>query len=127
MTHRLHFYSVYLKPGYRAEHDAPLLVSEGFNWFSFLLGPIWALYHRLWDFMAIQLLGNAICWWLEQGGHISELTSTLLMVGIATWAGFEAANYQHRGFKRRGYVLADVVAAEGRGRAAQRYLDRTLV
>ena len=48
MLNRFKLYSVQVNPSSARPYETAEFVPEGFNFFAFAFGPLWALYHRLW-------------------------------------------------------------------------------
>ncbi len=101
-----------------------ILVREGFNFWAFLFGFIWAAFNGLW-------LVAAGLFMIE--GGLSLLTSSWDAPVIATIAhlalglliGFFANDLRRWTLSRRDYAMEAVVGAPDRDAAEQRYLDHT--
>lgn len=100
-----------------------VLIKEGFCWPAFFLGPLWALWHRLW-LAALVLLGAG----LGLGGagmalRLDGLGQGAIAVGFAVIVGFVANDLRRRRLARRHFTLAAVVSGAGREAAEWRFLD----
>ncbi len=115
----------------RAAPDRVIFVRDGFNWWAFLLGPLWILWRRLW----LILLGYLLIVAAMEG--LFRLTETPygarviagLLIGLLV--GLEAASLQRwtllrRRWRDRGIVVADdLEAAERRFFAGWAAADAT--
>ena len=100
-----------------------VLIKEGICWPAFFLGPLWALWHRLWLAALVLLIaylglsGSALLLRLD------GLSQGAVSVGVAAIVGFVANDLRRRWLERRHFTLAAVVSAAGREAAEWRFLD----
>jgi len=100
----------------RADRGPELLV-EGFRWGAFLFGPLWLAWHRAWVpavLAAAALIGIA----QVPAGALR----TVLLAAFALILGLTGNDLRRWSLARRGYLLADVVAARDAEAALARYL-----
>ncbi len=120
----MRIYTVHVDPVSAALDRDAALVPEGFCWQAALFTVFWALYHRLWGW-ALALaaigagLGGAAAW-----AHPDPAVSAAVQAGYLALVGFHAHDWRRRRLARRGYLLADVVAARDLRGAEQRFFDR---
>ena len=86
------------KPGSAALPEA---VAEKFSWFAALLPPVHALAHRLWDQLALFLVGLAII--VLAGRWTGADAAIWLYILLALACGFAAPGARRRALLRRGY------------------------
>jgi len=86
------------KPGTGA---LPQAVPEKFSWFAALLPLVHALLHRLWDQLALYLVGLAIIVFAER--WIGADAAAWLYILLAIACGFAAPGARRRALLRRGY------------------------
>ncbi len=117
-------YTVHIDPVSAADDRGTVLVREGFSWPAALFTVFWALYHRLWYgaalLLALGLALGAMLAWLGLG----PLAETALEAGYLALVGFTANDWRRAALTRRGWLLADVVAARNAAQAEQRLFDR---
>jgi hypothetical protein len=101
------------------DDTAPVLVREGFSLGGALFGPVWLAFHRAWLPAIVALAA-----WLLVDGLASGGTRLALHVGLMLLIGVSGRDLCRWSLARRGFVLAEVVAARDTDRAFQRLLDR---
>ena len=79
----------------------PQAVPEKFSWFAFLLPPVHALAHRLWDQLALYLV--ALVALVLSESWIGGDAVIWLYIALAAACGFAAPGARHRALLRRGY------------------------
>ncbi len=119
----MRLYTVHVR---RHDPDADsdlVLIKEGFCWPAFFLGPLWALWHRLWLAALVLLVAD-----LGLGGvgmllRLDGLSQGAVAVGFAAIVGFVANDLRRRRLERRRFTFAAVISAAGREAAEWRFLD----
>jgi len=104
-----------------------VLVKEGFCWPAFFLAPIWALWHRMWLFCVLVLLGG---WAVTAIGDLLALAPAgtgALEIGFLVWVGAEANDWRRRSLARRGHRLARVATGRDLAAAERRLFDRDIL
>jgi hypothetical protein len=86
------------KPGTLALPEA---VAEKFSWFAALLPPVHALVHRLWDQLALYLVGLAAIVFAERWTGADAAIWLYILLAIA--CGFAAPGARRRSLLRRGF------------------------
>jgi hypothetical protein len=86
------------RPGSAALPEA---VAEKFSWFAALLPPVHALVHRLWDQLALYLVGLAIIVFAERWIGADDAIWLYILLAIA--CGFAAPGARRRALQRRGF------------------------
>lgn len=84
---------------------------DRFNWFAFLVPPVWAIAHRLWRELLLIILGVVV---LALAAGYFELPFTALYLVGALWLGFEAHHVHGRALLRRGWRAAGTLNAADR-------------
>ncbi len=97
-------YAVHIKPG--AE---PVLMSEGFAWATFFLGPIWLALHRTWIAAALSLAAYVLI-----GVLAPPLLACILIAGVALLLGLNGHDLQSFALEHRGYSVVHVVSGRNR-------------
>ena len=99
-----------------------VLVKEGFSLPAFLFSFLWAAWHRLWlvavGFVALQAAAAG----LHFVAPFDDLGHLAVNLGVAVLTGAIAGACRRWTPTRRGFVLADVVAADGRDLAERDFL-----
>lgn len=95
----------------------PVLVKEGFSLWAALFGPFWLLAQRAW--IAGVLL---LCLDLGSTLLLPDRYGTIVSLGLAWAMGVFGRDIIRWSLARRGYVLADVVAATAEDLAFGRIL-----
>ena len=106
-----------------AEGEDVVLVREGFAWLAALLGPLWALWHRLWGFAVLIVaaeLALAMILALARDPALEAASALALAVLI----GCSANDARRAALARRGMPATAIVAASDSDAAMLRYLDR---
>jgi len=122
MARGLRVYTVHLRPESTAPDREAVLIREGFAFWAGLLTVLWALRHRLW-FWAILLLAVqvAIAWAVDAVAPAPAVIAALCGA-LFLLVGFAAPDWRRTGLARRGWVLADIVAAPDPDEALRRFL-----
>ena len=100
----------------RADRGPKLLV-EGFRWGAFLFGPLWLAWHRAW--VPALLAAAALIGILAAPPGAVQ---AVLLAAFALILGLTGNDLRRWSLARRGYLLADVVAARDAEAALARYL-----
>jgi hypothetical protein len=119
-------YTVHVPSGVGDAQEQAVFLREGFSWAAFLFHFLWAFYHRLWlpgfMIMGVFMLFGII----QELGAISPSTLGVLQFGFLVVVGYHANDWLRAKLGTRGYVMADVTAADSLLRAEQRYFERVL-
>lgn len=118
-------YTVHVKPG-AGGSEKPVFVREGFNWMAFLFTGLWALYQRLWwPAFFIAVFNVAL---ITAGRHhaVSSESVSIIQLGFQVLIGYLGNDWLRARLRHRGYVMADITAADSQLRAEQRYFERYL-
>ena len=118
-------FSVFLRPE-DGLHNAPVFVKEGFNFYAFVFTVFWALYKRLWLPFIMILAFNVVLAFLVKSHVLLKLSSAVIQLGFNLIVGFTANDWVRARLLKRGYIVADVSAADNLLRAEQRYFERSL-
>ena len=118
----LRVYTVHL-PSALSKDGIPVLVKEGFSWGAFLLGVVWALWHRLWIeaaallalFLAVGVIADFIA--------LSEPVESAVMLAITILIGCSGNDWRRESLRQRGYQEAGVVVGPNADDALRRFLD----
>ncbi len=124
MLHRLHIYTVHVKPGPRNAAQAPVFVREGFSFPAFIFTLAWSLYYRLWVVSALMLGFNVLVMWTEQEGLLTQPSVFVLLLAMQIFIGFHGNDWRRRALGKRGYITTAVVTGDSRLRAELRYFDQ---
>ncbi len=118
----MRLYTVHVRRhGPDADSDL-VLIKEGFCWPAFFLGPLWALWHRLWLAALVLLVADLGLSGTALLLRLDGLSQGAVSVGFAAIVGFVANDFRRRRLERRHFTLA-VVSAAGREAAERRFLD----
>ena len=118
----MRIYTVHLPPSFSAAAGEALVLREGFNWWAFLFGGLWALAGRMW-LLALALLalhGAAVG--LELAG-VNEEVAMVVTLAVSVWIGCSANDWRRAHLARKGWKSAGIIAAPDRDAALRRYLD----
>lgn len=119
-------YSVHLNPKDPRPYESPVFVPEGFNFYAFVFGFLWALYHRIW-LPAFIFIGLSVCVKVAaEYGDLSLPSTFILDLGIRLMIGMAANDLRRDTLEKRGWVTSDVVIADSLLEAERRYYDRHL-
>ncbi|MCH7958416.1 MAG: DUF2628 domain-containing protein [Proteobacteria bacterium] len=119
----MRLYTVHVR---RHDPDADsdlVLIKEGFCWPAFFLGPLWALWHRLWLAALVLLVAALALGGVGMALGLDGLSQGAVAVGLAAIVGFVANDLRRRRLARRHFTLAAVVSGAGREAAEWRFLD----
>ena len=122
----LKIYTVHVKTGEAARERMPIFIREGFNIWAFVFTLFWTLYHRLWRWSLLIVAVNVVLALATKSHYIGNDTGSIIQIAFNLLVGFHANDWLREGLSRRGYVMADVTAAESSLRAEQRYFERSL-
>ncbi|MGH7155599.1 MAG: DUF2628 domain-containing protein [Acetobacteraceae bacterium] len=95
----------------------PVLIAEGFSWGALLFGGLWLLVHRAWIAGVLALAAGVLIGVLTQG-----VARGLLEFTLAVLLGLNGRDLLRWSLARRGYTLAQVVAAGNEDAALARFL-----
>ncbi|MDP6953143.1 MAG: DUF2628 domain-containing protein [Alphaproteobacteria bacterium] len=115
-------YTYHMKPGETPLVDA-VAVREGFSFWAFLFGALWALYHGLWliavVLAAVPLLIEAAAMegWLQQ-----EVAAVALLL-FNVYVGCSGNDWRREVYRRRGWVMAGLASGRDRIEADRRFFD----
>lgn len=119
-------YSVHIDPSAPRPYETAEFIAEGFNFWAFVFSAMWALYQRLWILGFILICLNvAIAGMAEQFGF-SPVSLYVLQMGLQLMVGFQANDSRRIALAKKGYIVADMVAAHTLLHAEQRFYDRYL-
>ncbi len=119
----MRLYTVHVRRhGPDADSDLVLL-KEGICWPAFFLGPLWALWHRLWLAALVLLIAELGLSGAALLLRLDGLSQGAVSVGFAVIVGFVANDLRCRRLARRHFIPAAVVLAAGRDAAEWRFLD----
>lgn len=102
------------------DNISPLIVRQGFSFTACILGPFWALYHKMWGVVFLFCLIN----FLIQSNQISQhsiLFSYCFDIAKIFLFGFFASELQEYYAKKRGYDLTDIILANTEEEAEVKY------
>ncbi len=119
-------YTVHVKPNVSLADTKPVFVKEGFNFFAFFLTLFWSLYHRLWLVTLFIIAYNLLIVLVMRWHLLGFNGATALQLGFQFLLGAHANDWLRAALAKRGYIMADVTAADSRLRAEQRYFERYL-
>lgn len=97
-------------------------IRDGFHFWTFLLGPVWMLWHRLWLVLLIYLAGTAAIQWSLFALGLSGLVKVAVGLLIALLIGFEAGSLRRWSLRRR-WTEVGVVAARDLEEAERRFFE----
>ncbi len=126
MLNRFKLYSVHLNPEAERPYETAEFVPEGFNIYGFLFGELWALYHRQWILAFVLFCINILITVLGENFGFNPVSTFVLQMGIRVMVGFQGNDAIRASLARRGYIVADLVAAHTLLHAEQRFYDRYL-
>ncbi|MDE3017335.1 MAG: DUF2628 domain-containing protein [Pseudomonadota bacterium] len=122
----LKIYTVHVNPGTPQAEEKPLFVKEGFNIAAFLFPALWALCRRLWVAAAFLLAADFLLAEMLKSHVLNPAGIGSISLGIHALAGLLGNDWRRSALKRRGYIVADISAADSLLRAEQRYFERYL-
>jgi hypothetical protein len=125
MFSRMKIYAVYIRPEAGAQQK-PVFIKEGFNFAALVFTAFWALYQRLWVPMLLMAAFEVGLGAMVHTKILSLPSIGALNLGYHVIVGMQANDWVQSRLRRRGYVLADIAAADSLLRAEQRYFERHL-
>ena len=107
----MRIYSVHVPP-LVSPVDRARVVAEGFSWVAFVLGVLWALWHRQWAAAAaILVAGMVLAGGLAAIGA-GETTITIAAVAVNAIYGVVANDLRRRRYDRLGWREIGPIAAD---------------
>jgi bacteriorhodopsin len=119
-------YTVHIDPSKPNAVERAVFVREGFNFFAFIFGVFWALYHRMWWVAACLAIVATSFGAAEEFKLLNTVTLAILQIGFNLIIAFQANDLRRAELSRRSYIMSDVVVSDNEFRAQQRYFDRVL-
>jgi hypothetical protein len=110
-----------------AAADEARLVSDRFDLSAMLLGPIWLACNRLWWPLAAYALAGLALAAAAYGLHLPVAASALVFLLIGCFLGLEGRPLVEATLRRRGFEMADLVAAASREEAERIFFSRWLM
>jgi hypothetical protein len=98
---------------------APVLVREGFSWGCLIFGPLWLAAHRAWVAAVLVLAATVLILALTR-----DATTIALLAGLIVLLGLHGHDLHRWSLDRRGFLLAQVLAAHNESEALARLLNR---
>ena len=116
------------QPPLRAAEASPdperfVFVRDGFNFWAFLLAPLWMLWHRLWLVLVIYLVVIAGIQNVMHYAGVGAAGSAFAALLIALLVGAEASTLRRFTLDRRGYRQVGVVGGTNAEAAERRFFD----
>lgn len=108
------FWTAHVRQG-----TAPVLVREGFSWGALFFGPLWLAAHRAWIAAVLTVVATVLIVFLAPEG-----IAALLMAGLVVLLGLSGQDLRRWSLAHRGYLLAQVIAAQNELGALERLLTR---
>ena len=127
MLNHSKIYTVHLNPGLAFPEEQLELVREGATLWGFVFHGLWLLYHRCWFWGLAATLGYML---VVGGGEYIGLSTPAIMaceLFIRLLVAFEGQDLRRASLARRGYLLADIIAAPGAQQAQRSFFHRWLV
>jgi len=118
----MRIYTVHMPPSFSANAGEVLVLREGFNWWAFLFGGLWALVMRMWAVSIALLVLHGGAASLELAG-VSETATAVVTLAVSVWIGCSANDWRRAHLERKGWKTVGVIAAPDRDAALRRFLD----
>jgi hypothetical protein len=119
-------YTVHLKPGLSLGEQKPVFIKEGINIAAFIFHFFWALYHRLWWVAFLVFAANVVLVFLMRSSVLTREGVVIIQLAIQVIVALQGNDWRRAKLTRKGYIMADVSAADSLLRAEQRYFERSL-
>lgn len=104
-----------------AKSGETICLPDRFDWFAFLVPPVWAIAHQLWRELAVMIVGLIV---LALAAGYFDLPFFALYLAGALWLGIEAHQIHGRALLRRGFALTGALSAPDRVEAETEMLSR---
>ncbi len=119
-------YTVFIKPNALSAYETAEFVEEKSSMMGFFFHFFWCFYHRLWlHGLIIMLLWSVFIIGGEYYGF-NGFTLITLELMLRLIVCFESNNWRQSHYKRRGYILSDIVTGDGEIAAKHRFYQRWL-
>jgi hypothetical protein len=119
-------FTVFVKPSAPAPYETAEFIPETSALMGFFFHFFWCFYHRLWVHgIALMTLWGIFIIGGEHYG-LSPFTLMVLELMLRLLVCTEGNNWRQSQYKRRGYILSDIVTGDGEIAAKQRYYQRWL-
>ncbi len=116
-------YTIHLRRhGLDPERDIVVL-KDGFSWPAFLVGVLWALWHRMWWVALALFIGAGVINGLGPVVFSDPLSPSILVAALALLVGLLAHDLRVWSLERLGFVQNAVISAEDTDDALRRYLN----
>jgi hypothetical protein len=92
--------------------DKIIAVKRSFHWLAFIFGIFWAIYHRIYNMIALIVTISIAGFLLHHHDIVSEIAVEIGSVLINVWFGFEAPNWLKQQLEKRGYRYFTTVSAQ---------------
>lgn len=118
------FYSILYNSEVKKEEDALLIYSDGFSCSAAIFQSIWAFFHGLWLVMLLSTSFLAALLYLEKLGVFNTTECLYMKLLLGLYMGFCAKDWHISSLQKRGYVLADVIAADNENKALLKFYEK---
>jgi hypothetical protein len=106
--------------------DRYVFVRDGFLFWAFLFGPLWALRHRMWLVLLLYIAASIVLGTFLGVAGASAFVVGVIVFLIALLTGLEAGTLRRFTLRRRGWKYVAVVSGEDREAAERRFFDTWL-
>lgn len=87
------------------------MIREGFSFWSFVFGFIWALFHRCWVLAAALFMGEIVLHGLLLFLNANFLTVLTCQTGLSILIGFQSNDWRRAALSQACWTLDSIVAA----------------
>ncbi|HEX6977751.1 MAG TPA: DUF2628 domain-containing protein [Alphaproteobacteria bacterium] len=98
-----------------------VLVKDGFSWPAFFFSFVWSLWHGLWMFTLVIIVGTVALGLASELLAIDPVTEAAAGLGWSLLIGFEANDARRRALARRGFDMTGIVFGANVGEAERHF------
>lgn len=118
------FYNVFYKKSKHHDLENILFLKEGFNFFAFLFGPFWFLFHRMWKEFFTLLLISSVFISLKNIAFFSQFDLLLMQAALAFFVAINANHWLAESLNRKkNYRLLGFVIAKNTDEARLKFVN----
>jgi hypothetical protein len=119
-------YAVYVNPSHPTPYETAEFIPESAAIWGFFFHFFWCFYHKLWLHGGIIMALWAVFLAGGQQFGLNPFTIGVLELLLRGIVCFEGNSWRQSSYKKRGYILSDIVTGDGEIAAKQRFYERWL-
>lgn len=115
-------FSAYIKRNKKNKIDDIILVKEGFSFWALILGPIWFLYHKMFNEFFVLAVINLV---IGQSSSILSLQDKIFIeLVIIFFVSVNANHWYCLKLQKDGYKIVNIIRGKNKDQALIEFIDK---